>query len=91
MASEHPLKYFMSTRLFADEACQLTLSPVAGTRHLKAWAVPRDSPYAGILNYWYRSTYRISDIHIFKYRDCTDPDIMYPQNYSFHTWDIVNI
>ncbi|GFG33183.1 hypothetical protein Cfor_01144 [Coptotermes formosanus] len=52
MASEHPLKYFMSTRLFADEACQLTLSPVAGTRHLKAWAVPRDSPYAGILNYW---------------------------------------
>jgi len=53
MASEHPLKYFMTTRLSADEACQVTLSPVAGTKHLKAWAVPRDSPYTGILNYWY--------------------------------------
>jgi hypothetical protein len=52
MASEHPLKYFMTTRLSADEACQVTLSPVAGTKHLKAWAVPRDSPYSGILNYW---------------------------------------
>jgi hypothetical protein len=54
MASEYPLKYFMTTRLSADEACQLTLSPVAGTKHLKAWAVPKDSPYADILNYWYR-------------------------------------
>ena len=53
MASEHPLKYFMTTRLSADEACQVTLSPVAGTKHLKAWAVPRDSPYTDILNYWY--------------------------------------
>jgi hypothetical protein len=56
MASEHPLKYFMTTRLSADEACQLTLSPVTGTKHLKAWAVPKDSPYADILNYWYRQT-----------------------------------
>jgi hypothetical protein len=56
MASEHPLKYFMTTRLSADEACQLTLSPVAGTKHLKAWAVPKNSPYADILNYWYRQT-----------------------------------
>jgi hypothetical protein len=54
MASEYPLKYFMTTRLPADEACQLTLSPVAGTEHLKGWAVPKDSPYADILNYWYR-------------------------------------
>lgn len=54
MASEYPLKYFMTTRLPADEACQLTLSPVAGTKHMKAWAVPKDSPYADILNYWYR-------------------------------------
>lgn len=52
MASEHPLKYFMTTKLSADEACQLTLSPVVGTKHLKAWAVPKDSPYADILNYW---------------------------------------
>jgi hypothetical protein len=54
MASEYPLKYFMTTRLSADEACQLTLSPVTGTKHLKAWAVPKGSPYADILNYWYR-------------------------------------
>jgi hypothetical protein len=52
MASEHPLKFFMTTRLSAEEACQVTLSPVVGTKHLKAWAVPRDSPYTGILNYW---------------------------------------
>ena len=63
MASEHPLKYFMTTRLPADEACQVTLSPVAGTKHLKAWAVPRDSPYIGILNYWYGYTYITSEIH----------------------------
>ncbi|XP_021931955.1 glutamate receptor ionotropic, kainate 3-like isoform X3 [Zootermopsis nevadensis] len=52
MASEHPLKHFMSTRLTADEACQLTLSPVTGTKHTKAWAVPQGSSYADILNYW---------------------------------------
>lgn len=52
MASEHPLKHFMTTRLSADEACQLTLSPVTGTKHSKAWAVPKDSSYADILNYW---------------------------------------
>jgi len=64
MASEHPLKYFMTTRLSADEACQVTLSPVAGTKHLKAWAVPRDSPYTGILNYWYRKTYFVRDTDV---------------------------
>jgi len=64
MASEHPLKHFMTTRLSADEACQVTLSPVAGTKHLKAWAVPRDSPYTGILNYWYRKTYFVRDMYV---------------------------
>jgi hypothetical protein len=64
MASEHPLKYFMTTRLSADEACQVTLSPVAGTKHLKAWAVPRDSPYTGILNYWYSQTNLMAEVPI---------------------------
>jgi len=53
MASEHPLKHFMATRLSADKACQLTLSPVPGTKHSKAWAVPRNSPNVNTLNYWY--------------------------------------
>ena len=61
MASEHPLKYFMATRLSADEACQVTLSPVAGTKHLKAWAVRRDWPYTDILNYWYGKTCFVRD------------------------------
>ncbi|KAJ4443322.1 hypothetical protein ANN_04990, partial [Periplaneta americana] len=52
MASEHPLKHFMATRLSADESCQLTLSPVSGTKHLKAWAVRKNSPYADLFNYW---------------------------------------
>jgi hypothetical protein len=74
MASEYPLKYFMATRLPADEACQLTLSPVAGTKHLKAWAVPKDSPYAAILNYWYRQT-SLTPLHLYTLIQASTPSV----------------
>ena len=80
MASEHPLKYFMTTRLSADEACQVTLTPVVGTKHLKAWAVPRDSPYTGILNYWYRKTYFVRDTYVVA---ITEPSKDQPQTTLF--------
>ncbi|PSN33725.1 hypothetical protein C0J52_22471 [Blattella germanica] len=51
MASEHPLKHYMVSSLAMDDACQLTLSTVIGTKHLKALAIQKDSPYRNIFNY----------------------------------------